>query len=304
MKFRPPLGGPGATGKTAPPAPRRKPGFPVRVFGLTVVCLVLGLLCASPAAQAAATLPGTIVEQTDTGLSGLLDEAAGGLSGILSGDVAAEESTTTIEIMLLLTVLSLAPSLLIMVTAFTRIVIVLSFTRNAMGTQQMPPNQVIVGLALFLSFFVMYPVYTAVVKEAWEPYQAEEITFAEALDRAKEPIRDFMVEQIERQGNQGDLRTFMSLARMEQLPETLEEIPTHVLIPAFITSEIKTAFKIGFMIYIPFIVIDMIVASALMSMGMMMLPPVMISLPFKIMLFVLVDGWNLTVTSLVRTFTG
>jgi flagellar biosynthetic protein FliP len=275
-----------------------------RWLGLAFLGLTLVVLLA-PAAGATASpaLPEATPTQTD-GLGGLLDKAADGLDGILSGDAAAEEASTTVEIMLLLTVLTLAPSLLIMVTAFTRIVIVLSFTRNAMGTQQMPPNQVIVGLALFLSFFVMYPVYSTVVEEAWEPYQAEEITFDEALGRATGPIRDFMVEQIERQGNQGDLRTFMSLARMEELPETLDEIPTHVLIPAFITSELKTAFKIGFMIYIPFIVIDMIVASALMSMGMMMLPPVMISLPFKIMLFVLVDGWNLTITSLVRTFTG
>jgi flagellar biosynthetic protein FliP len=203
--------------------------------------------------------------------------------------------------MLLLTVLTLVPSILIMVTAFTRIVIVLSFTRNAMGTQQMPPNQVMVGLALFLTFFVMYPVYTQIVDEAWTPYRAEEISLDEAMDRTMTPLRGFMFEQIELQGNQTDLRTFMSMAQMD-IPETREEIPSHVLIPAFVTSEIKTAFQIGFMIYVPFIVIDMIVASALMSMGMMMLPPVMISLPFKIMLFVLVDGWNLTISSLVRTF--
>ncbi len=278
----------------------------VRVI-LAFLCLMPCLLLLAPGAHATAQPPadpGREITRTDPG-SGI-DLTSGTDAdtfpfSLLKGNPTVQEASTTVEIMLLLTVLTLVPSILIMVTAFTRIVIVLSFTRNAMGTQQMPPNQVIVGLALFLSFFVMYPVYTQVVKEAWEPYQNEEITMDEAIVLAKEPIRDFMFEQIDLQGNQQDLRTFMSLAKMD-MPQTLDEIPTHVLIPAFVTSELKTAFEIGFMIFIPFIVIDMIVASALMSMGMMMLPPVMISLPFKIMLFVLVDGWNLTITSLVRTF--
>ncbi|MCL2747312.1 MAG: flagellar type III secretion system pore protein FliP [Oscillospiraceae bacterium] len=271
-------------------------------IALILIFLTSCLLLFSP--NAYATAEGGL-SLTEEDIAKIVDSLTkdGDISGILSGDATAEEATGTVEIILLLTVLTLAPSILIMVTAFTRIVIVLSFTRNAMGTQQMPPNQVIVGLALFLSLFVMYPVYAELVTDVWEPYQAGEIeTIGEALDLAKKPIRDFMLEQIDLQGNQGDLRTFMSLANMENLPETVDEIPTHVIIPAFVTSEIKTAFQIGFMIFIPFIVIDMIVASALMSMGMMMLPPVMISLPFKIMLFVLVDGWNLTITSLVRTF--
>ena len=262
---------------------------------LILISLIPCLLLLSPDARAIAD-PGSMPVE-GAGSSG------GDILDILSGDANAEEASGTVEIVLLLTVLTLAPSILIMVTGFTRIIIVLSFTRNAMGTQQMPPNQVMVGLALFLSFFVMYPVYSQVVSDVWEPYQAGEIeTLGEAFELAKKPIRDFMIEQIDLQGNQEDLKTFMSLAKIEFMPETLDEIPTHVIIPAFVTSEIKTAFQIGFMIYIPFIVVDMIVASALMSMGMMMLPPVMISLPFKIMLFVLVDGWNLTITSLVRTF--
>ncbi|MDR2670498.1 MAG: flagellar type III secretion system pore protein FliP [Oscillospiraceae bacterium] len=271
---------------------------------LACLCLLPCLLLL-PYSASAASAPPDAAEEAAPGAGAadalIEDEADLFPFSLLDGETDTQGVTTTVEIMLLLTVLTLVPSILIMVTAFTRIVIVLSFTRNAMGTQQMPPNQVMVGLALFLTFFVMYPVYTQIVDEAWTPYQAEEISLDEALDRTMTPLRGFMFEQIELQGNQTDLRTFMSMARID-MPETREEIPSHVLIPAFVTSEIKTAFQIGFMIYVPFIVVDMIVASALMSMGMMMLPPVMISLPFKIMLFVLVDGWNLTISSLVRTF--
>ena len=213
-----------------------------------------------------------------------------------------EGATTTVEILLLLTVLTLVPSILILMTSFTRTVIVLSFTRNAMGTQQMPPNQVIVGLALFLTYFTMYGTLSRVYDEAWIPYQEETIGLDEAYANAIDPLREFMFEQIMGQNHERDLETFIGLARMEEWPDSLEEIPTYVLIPAFITSEIKTALRMGFFIFIPFIVIDMIVASALMSMGMMMLPPAMISLPFKLMLFVLVDGWNLVVQSVIQTF--
>lgn len=220
---------------------------------------------------------------------------------LLGEDMTLEDSTTTIEILVLLTVLSLAPSILIMMTSFTRIVIVLSFTRSAMGTSQVPPNQVLTGLALFLTFFVMFPTYEEIKTNAWDPYAAGEIQVDEMLEESIFHIRVFMYGQILSQSHEEDLITFMAIADMET-PETLEEIPTHVLIPAFITSELKTGFIMGFMIFIPFVVIDMVVASALMSMGMMMLSPVMISLPFKIMLFVLVDGWNLTIGTLVRTF--
>jgi len=225
------------------------------------------------------------------------------LLGNLFGEDDVEGMTTTIEIMLLLTVLTLVPSILIMMTSFTRIVIVLSFTRNALGTQQMPPNQVIVGLALFLTYFTMFGPISAIVENAWTPYQEGQIEFDEAYENAITPLRGFMIDQIRHQGHETDMASFMNLARLE-MPQDESDIPTYVLIPAFITSEIKTAFRMGFYIFIPFIVIDMVVASALMSMGMMMLPPAMISLPFKIMLFVLVDGWNLVVQSIIRTFSG
>ncbi|MDR0324710.1 MAG: flagellar type III secretion system pore protein FliP [Oscillospiraceae bacterium] len=213
-----------------------------------------------------------------------------------------EGATTTIEILLLLTVLTLVPSILILMTSFTRIVIILSFTRNAMGTQQMPPNQVIIGLALFLTYFTMYSTLSRIYDEAWAPYQAEQISLEEAYVNALDPIRTFMFTEIERHDHLDDLGTFMSLAGLERPESSLDEIPTYVLIPAFITSELKVALRMGFLIFLPFIVIDMIVASALMSMGMMMLPPAMISLPFKLMLFVLVNGWDWVVRGIVGSF--
>jgi flagellar biosynthetic protein FliP len=202
----------------------------------------------------------------------------------------------TLDILGLLTVLSLLPSILIMFTSFTRIIIVLSFVRNAIGLQQMPPNQVLIGLALILTFFVMSPVLAQIDKEAYQPYIEEKITQEQAIEKALDPIRDFMFKQTYKE----DLQFFEGVAEIK--PETLEDIPTEVLTPAFVTSEIKRAFQIGFLIYIPFIVIDMIVASALMSMGMMMLPPTIISLPFKVLLFVLVDGWVLTIQTLITGF--
>ena len=217
-------------------------------------------------------------------------------------DTAVENAANTIELILLLTVLTLVPSILVMMTSFTRIVIVLSFTRSAMGTQAMPPNQVLIGLALFLTYFTMYGPIQNINTNAWRPFNDGTIDVAEAGARAVQPLRDFMVGEIVYQENYGDLQQYMALAGLPETVDSYDDIPTHVLIPAFITSEIKTAFRIGFYIFVPFIVIDMIVASALMSMGMMMLPPVMISLPFKIMIFVLVDGWNLIVTTVIRTF--
>jgi len=197
----------------------------------------------------------------------------------------------------ILTILSLAPAILIMTTAFTRIVVVLSFTRNALALQQMPPNQVIIGLALFLTFFVMAPTWSRVQAEAITPYLAGEIGPEEAFNKGTVPVREFMYKQIRAK----DLRLFLQVAKAER-PKSPADIPLTVLIPAFIISELKTAFMIGFMIYIPFLVIDMIVSSTLMSMGMMMLPPVMISLPFKVLLFVMVDGWYLVVQSLLLSF--
>ncbi len=208
-----------------------------------------------------------------------------------------EDMVDSLEILGILTVLALAPSILIMMTAFTRIIIVLAFVRNALGTQQTPPNQVLIGLALFLTFFVMSPVASQINQEAIQPYLDGEIQQEEAVDRAMEPIRAFMLKNTRNK----DLLLFFELSGQDKV-ETPEDVPTHILIPAFITSELKTAFQIGFLIYIPFIVIDMVVASTLMSMGMMMLPPVMISLPMKILLFIIVDGWDLVIKNLVSGF--
>ena len=204
---------------------------------------------------------------------------------------------TSLKILALLTVLSLAPALMIMVTSFARIVIVLSFLRQAMGTQQMPPNQLLIGLSLFLTFFIMSPVFQQVNANALQPYLNKEMGQEDAFKNGVQPIRKFMLTQT----REKDLALFVKLSK-EDKPETVEDIGTHVIIPAFIISELKTAFQIGFLIYVPFLVLDMVIASVLMSMGMLMLPPIMISLPFKLMLFVLVDGWYLVVGSLVRSF--
>lgn len=205
--------------------------------------------------------------------------------------------STSVKMLLLLTVLSLAPAILILMTSFARIIIVLSFVRTALATQQMPPNQVLVGLALFLTFFIMSPVLSQVNDEALTPLFDEEISLDEAYELASMPFKEFMSKHT----RQKDLELFLRYNEMER-PESLEEIPLTMMVPAFALSEIKTAFQMGFMIFIPFLVIDMIVASVLMSMGMMMLPPVMISLPFKILLFVLVDGWYLIIQSLLQSF--
>jgi len=205
--------------------------------------------------------------------------------------------STSVKMLLLLTVLSLAPSILILMTSFARIMIVLSFTRTALATNTMPPNQVLIGLALFLTFFIMAPTFQQVNDNALQPLFNEEIGIEEAYDRASTPFKEFMAKQT----RQEDLELFLNYNQAER-PETVQDIPLTMLVPAFALSEIKTAFQIGFMIFIPFLVIDMVVASVLMSMGMMMLPPVMISLPFKILLFVLVDGWYLVVKSLLQSF--
>jgi len=202
-----------------------------------------------------------------------------------------------LQIVLLLTVLSLAPAILIMLTSFTRIVVVFSILRQALGTPQMPPNQLLVGLALFLTLFIMAPVWRDINGDALQPYMRGNIGVEEAYSRALTPLRDFMFKQT----RERDLALFMRVSRQPR-PKTYKNVPTRVLIPAFILSELKTAFEIGFLIYIPFLLIDMIVSSILLSMGMLMLPPVMVSLPFKLMLFVLVDGWYLIVGSLVQSF--
>ncbi|HBW36426.1 flagellar type III secretion system pore protein FliP [Desulfosporosinus sp. BICA1-9] len=213
------------------------------------------------------------------------------------GSTTSQQTGTSVQLLLLMTLLSLAPAILMMMTSFTRIIIVLSFVRNALGTQQLPPNQVLVGLALFLTFFIMIPTWNQINTNALQPYMNNQITQTEALNNAEEPLRIFMFKQT----REKDLELFVGLSKMER-PKTYRDVPTYVLIPAFVISELKTAFQMGFAIFIPFIVIDMIVASTLMSIGMMMLPPMMVSLPFKILLFVLVDGWHLVVESLVTSF--
>lgn len=208
-----------------------------------------------------------------------------------------QETVQSIQIIILLTVLSLAPAFLIMVTAFTRIIIVLSLIRNAIGVPQLPPNPVLVGLALFLTFFVMAPVVQQIERDAYGPFVDGRLSQAEAYAKAEAPVRTFMLRQV----REKDLALFVYLARLDQ-PKTIEDVPTYVVVPAFVISELKTAFQMGFVIFVPFLVIDLVVSTILMSMGMMMLPPVLISLPFKILLFVMVDGWYLLMRALVLSF--
>lgn len=224
--------------------------------------------------------------------------AQGPVTGITFGTGETTGATVdTVRLMIFLTILSLAPSFLIMTTSFTRIIVVLSFLRNALGTQQTPPNTLLIGLALFLTLFVMQPVYTVVMDEAFTPFMAEEMTQQEAFDIAGGHLKEFMLKQT----REKDLALFLRASGSENVAEPMD-LPITTVIPAFALSELKTAFSIGFIIFIPFLVIDMVVSSILMSMGMFMLPPVMISLPFKVLLFVLVDGWYLVVESLLKSF--
>ena len=201
------------------------------------------------------------------------------------------------EVFLLVSFLSLLPAILVMFTSFTRIVVVLSFLRQAIGAQQIPPNPVVIGLALFLTFFVMSPTIDLISKNAISPYLDKKISLKEAIGTAEPPLKDFML----RQTRQKDIALFLGIAKTPA-PATPAELPMRIVVPAFAISELKTAFEIGFLIYLPFLIIDMVVASVLLSMGMMMLPPVLVSLPFKLLLFVLIDGWNLVVGSIVRSF--
>lgn len=246
------------------------------IMGMLVIALI-GL----------AILAGSACAQTPSPLISIgLDQEAD------QGKVAV-----VMQLFLLMTVLSLAPSILIMLTSFTRIAIVFSLLRQAMGTNQLPPNQVVIGLSLFLTFYVMAPVWQQVNQDALQPLLSEKINQQQALDKALGPIRTFMISQT----REKDLALLVNVAKMER-PANIGDVPTTVLIPSFIISELKTAFQIGFMLYVPFLIIDMVVASVLLSMGMMMLPPVMVSLPFKLMIFVLADGWHLIVGSLVKSF--
>jgi flagellar biosynthetic protein FliP len=207
------------------------------------------------------------------------------------------EVANVLKILIMLTVLSLAPAILILMTSFTRIVVVLSFLRQAIGTQQMPPNQLVIGLSLFLTFFVMAPTFKNIQANALEPYMNNQMSQGDALSKAEGPLRSFMFKQT----REKDVEVMMGLAKLGK-PKNRDEVPTYVLIPSFILSELKTSFQMGFMLYLPFLILDMVVSSVLMAMGMMMLPPVVISLPFKLLLFVMVDGWQLVVGSLVKSF--
>jgi len=260
-------------------------------FGLAVLAVLA--VYAVGGAEAALAAPGAASGgSTAAGAIGLPSISLNVGTAQSPGQVA-----TSVQILLLLTVLSLAPAILILMTSFTRIVIVLSFVRSALATQQMPPNQVLVGLALFLTFFVMAPVFGQINETAVQPYMNGRISQQEAFNRAIVPLRQFMLAHT----RTNDLGMFIEFSG-QKAPARPEDVPTYVLIPAFAISELKTAFQMGFVIFIPFIVIDLIVASTLMSMGMLMLPPMMISLPFKIILFVLVDGWHLVVKSLLLSF--
>lgn len=219
------------------------------------------------------------------------------IPGIDLGSNEPASVSNSLSIIVLITVLSIAPAILVMMTSFTRIIVVLGFTRNALGTQQSPPNQVFIGLALFLTFFIMGPVFTQINHNALQPYMDGKLTQQQAFKEASSPLKEFMAKQT----REKDLQIFLDYAKIKK-PEKITDIPITALVPAYAISELKTAFQMGFVIFVPFLVIDMIVSSVLMSMGMMMLPPVMISLPFKILLFVLVDGWSLIVKSLLMSF--
>ena len=228
------------------------------------------------------------------------DEILGTLPNIdinIGGESGTQATSSTLQVLLLIAVITLAPTLIILLTSFTRIIITLHFLRAALGTQQMPPNQVLVGLALFLTIFIMSPAISRISEEAFVPYSQDQISQEEFVDKSMEPIRDFMFRQVENK----DLKLFADISG-DASYENKDEIPNSVLIPAFILGEITKGFKIGFVLYIPFIAIDMVVASTLMAMGMMMLPPALISAPFKILLFILVDGWNLVIGNLMKTF--
>ncbi len=273
------------------------------LVGILCICIKVPVHAMGTIATGERHLTGTTEERTNINEAGASENAeelkelniANNLT--ITYNNGNGELNGTLRILITLTLIAIAPILIILLTSFTRIIIVLHFTRNALNTTSAPPNQVIIGLALFLTFFIMNPVITQIRTEAIEPLDAGQITQEEALDAAMDPLREFMYRETQKK----DVEMFMQISGTEWTG-SLEDIPNSVLIPSFIVSELRTAFIIGFLIYIPFIVIDMVVASALMSMGMMMLPPTTISMPFKILLFVLADGWNLIIGNLVRTF--
>ena len=267
---------------------RRKNNLSFIIKIVMVVVVLLSISFCTVSSVSASEVEDATLEVTD-------DKDDNLTIGISAGD--GSDMASVLQILLVLTVIALAPSILIMLTSFTRIIIVMHFTRSALGTQSAPPNQILVGLSLFLTFFIMAPTFTQVYNEAIQPLSQNEISTEEALEVGLEPIREFMFEQT----NTQDIKMFLEIAGITEVKD-YDDVPTHVLIPSFIVSELRTAFIIGFLIYIPFIIIDMVVSSTLMSMGMMMLPPTTISMPFKILLFVMADGWNLIIGNLVKTF--
>jgi flagellar biosynthesis protein FliP len=279
-------------------APRRKSILLVSVT-LAVLAFALAGCAASPTglSSSAAGSAGASAEST-TRINLALDGSKGAAGIGVAGAQDPQQLSVAIQMVAVLTVLALAPALLVMVTSFTRIIVVLGFIRTALGVPQMPPNQVLIGLGLFLTLFVMTPTADAINQNALQPYQRGEISQEAALSNASKPLRDFMLKQT----REKDLALFLELSHQPR-PNQPDDVPLQDIVPAFVISELKTAFQMGFVIFIPFLVIDMVISSALMSMGMMMLPPAMISLPFKLLLFVLVDGWYLVVGSLVKSFT-
>ena len=271
-------------------------------MAIATLLLIIGLVLLTNIRRVSAANIGDTITTDDTtdNVRGTTNNVSGNLGPLefrLNTDEDEGSLAATLQILLVLTIITLAPSILIMLTSFTRIIIVLHFIRSALGTQSTPPNQILIGLALFLTFFIMSPVITQVNANAVQPLSKGEISQEEAFESGVAPIRTFMLEQTDVK----DLRLFMDIAGITTV-DTVDEIPITVVIPSFIISELRQAFIIGFLIYIPFIVIDMVVASTLMSMGMMMLPPTMISMPFKILLFIMADGWNLIIGGLVKTF--
>lgn len=268
----------------------------ILMFMLAIVVIFSGT-----SAYATNVTPDTVPEETgiEDPFGNMSEDPSDNFSVGLTLNSNADETSLsgTLQILLLITVISIAPSILVMVTSFTRIIVVLHFVRSAIGTQSSPPNNVLIGLSLFLTLFIMGPCFAQIKTESLDPLKNQEITSQQAIDNAIKPVRSFMLNQV----REDDLRLFMDIAKMDTVSD-VSEIPTTVIIPAFIISELRAAFIIGFLIYVPFIVIDMVVSSVLMSMGMMMLPPTTISMPFKILLFILADGWNLIIGQLVNSF--
>jgi len=287
----------GETGGSARCEPRsERPGgrrYGRRAIVLTVAALVL-MMPGAPA-QAQTTPPAP--DEAGPGRDVLIPDA----TTILPPAEGRQRVSASLQILLFMTVLSLAPAILVMMTSFTRVVVVLGLLRQALATQQLPPNQVIIGLALFLTFMIMAPVWQDVNATALAPYLEGKLDHKQALDRAATPVRAFMIKQIRINRGEEEVLMFLDYRNIEDA-ETWEDVPTSVLVPSFILSELKKAFFIGFVLYLPFLIVDMVTASVLISMGMLMLPPVLISLPFKILLFVLVDGWHLVIGSLLQSF--